>query len=169
MLTIDYAIAPVGDGTPEDRLATADETTLRYSSFPGDVILVVDDIDLSARWGWVPVLDFALALDDLVDALAAGPDRREVLEFTESDATLTFARTGDAVTVHASWVTDAAVVPYAELRAAAKRFLGRLLADLVRDHPPLAHNPVLVERFGGATLEELSRPRDDPRGGSPGR
>lgn len=147
MLVIDYALTPGGPGVSVERLSKIDETTLRYDCFTGDVILVVDGLDYSARWGWVPVLDFALALDDLVDALTAG-DGVEVLEFTESEATLTFRRTGTEVTVAASWRPDSAVTPYADLRASAKAFLGRVLSDLVTRYPPLAQNPVLVERFG---------------------
>ncbi|MCV0336047.1 hypothetical protein [Microbacterium sp.] len=30
-----------------------------YSYFLGDIVFKVDDVDLSVRWGWVPVFDFA--------------------------------------------------------------------------------------------------------------
>lgn len=63
----------------------------------GDVIFIVYEVDLSARWGWVPVLDFALGLDAIVDALAPEGAGDEVFEFTESDATIVFRRDGDKV------------------------------------------------------------------------
>lgn len=33
-----------------------------YSCFLGDIVFEVDDVDLSARWGWVPVFDFAFQM-----------------------------------------------------------------------------------------------------------
>jgi hypothetical protein len=55
-------------------LRGADEMTLRYDCFLGDVVFSVDEADFSARWDWVPVFDFALSLR-AIDLLPAGVDR----------------------------------------------------------------------------------------------
>lgn len=147
MLTLDYVIG--GAGLDPAALATADEMALRYECFPGDVLLRVGDVDLSARWGWVPLLDFAMALDDAVDGLTLAPDAREVVDFTESDATLVLARSGRAVALTASWAPGRPEVAFADLRSAAKGLLARLLTDLTTRWPQLADNPVVTDRFGG--------------------
>lgn len=146
MIVLGYVLS--GAGVAPAELATADEMTLRYDCFPGDVVLTVDDVDLSARWGWVPVLDFAMALDDAVDGLTRAQDGTQVVDFTENDAVLELTRRGTDVAVTASWTTGRAVVALADLRSGAKGLLQRLLTDLVARFPQLADNPVIVERFG---------------------
>jgi hypothetical protein len=51
----------------------------------GDVILRFDQIHLSAKGGWIPLIDFALALDDI----ASGPVKEDgpaIVGFAELDA-----------------------------------------------------------------------------------
>lgn len=153
MLSLDYSLASGWD-TGDVSWAEAEEWQLRYDFLLGDVEFVVFEQDLSARWGWVPVLDFALSLDSIVDGLAAAPVAPSVLEFTESDATITFTRCGDSVEIEASYVPGAARVGYPELRGAAKAFLGRVLGDAVEAHPTLASNPFVLDRFGSLPTPE---------------
>lgn len=108
------------------------------------MIFIVFELDLSAKWGWVPVLDFALSLDSIVDELAVGDGAEGLFEFTESDAVISFRRVGDAVEIEASYVPGLARVGYAEFRGAAKRFLLRVLEDLVGQHPDLGANPFIA-------------------------
>jgi hypothetical protein len=144
MLKLDYALSPSWNARPSAALEAADETVLRYDCFLGDVIFLVYEVDLSARWGWVPVLDFALGLNAIVDALASGGADEEVFEFTESDATIAFRRDGDAVEIEASFVPGAARVGYEDLRAAVKHFVVRVLDDFSHEHPELRRNPFVA-------------------------
>lgn len=144
MLKLDYALSPSWNAQSSAALEDADETVLRYDCFLGDVIFLVYQVDLSARWGWVPVLDFALGLNAIVDALAGEDIVEEVFEFTESDATIAFRRDGVAVEVEASYVPGAARVAYKDLRAAVKGFVVRVLGDFTRDHPELGRNPFVA-------------------------
>lgn len=148
MLRLDYALSPAWNATPDVDLAGAEEWMLRYDCFLGDVIFMVDEMDLSARWGWVPVLDFALALDAIVDALAVGDEAEELFEFTESDASIAFRRAGDLVEIDASYVPDVATVGYADLRGETKRFVLRVLEGLIGEHRELATNPFIARKFG---------------------
>lgn len=144
MLKLDYALSSSWTPHSSAALKDADETVLRYDCFPGDVIFLVYEVDLSARWGWVPVLDFALGLNAIVDALAREGVDEEVFEFTESDATIAFRRERDAVEIEASYVPGAARVNYADLRASVKLFVVRVLDDFAGDHPELARNPFVA-------------------------
>lgn len=71
MLKLDYALSPSWNACSTATLEDADETSLRYDCFLGDVIFLAFEVDLNARWGWVPVLDFALGLEAVVVRLHA--------------------------------------------------------------------------------------------------
>lgn len=150
MLRLDYTVSGSWNSGSDVDLAAAEEWVLRYDCFLGDVIFVVYEIDLSARWGWVPVLDFALALDSIVDALATGDEAEELFEFTESDASISFRRAGDVVEIDASYVPDVVNVGYADLRGEAKRFLLRVLEGLIGQHRELGANPFIARKFSAA-------------------
>jgi hypothetical protein len=146
VIELDYRLSDsFTDGLTGDDLASADEMSLRYCAFFGDIAFRADGADFGARWGWVPVLDFALALQAVVEALAT--EACDDFEFTESEARISFERHGDRIRIDASYTADTAEVPYAELRNAAERFLARVLADLVALHPELVRNPVMAPHF----------------------
>jgi hypothetical protein len=136
----DYTLSD--DATDID-LRTAEVSSLRYHCFLGDIVLRIDDVDLSTHWGWVPVLDFAVALHAIAHGMDTEPHR--VFTFTESDATLEFDRDGDVVNVQASYAPGIAEMPYAEFVEAADAFLRRVVCDLTSTHPELAENPFVAE------------------------
>lgn len=151
MVRLDYSLSPAWNASSDVDLAGAEEWVLRYDCFLGDVIFMVYEMDLSARWGWVPVLDFALALEAIVDALAVGDEVEELFEFTESDASISFRRAGDLVEIDASYVPDVVTASYAELRGETKRFLLRVLEGLIGQHRELATNPFIARKFSAAS------------------
>jgi hypothetical protein len=141
MVTLDYKLST--DWNPHELdLRTADEMTLRYDAFPGDVVFRIDDADFSAQWGWVPILDFALALGTIVDRLD-GHDR-EVFEFTESGATIDFRRENGAIAISTSYAMANARAPLFELSNGVDTFLKQLTAALEEKHPELADNEDFV-------------------------
>jgi hypothetical protein len=144
MIRLDYSLSPSWQVPVGIAAAEADEWALRYEYFLGDVIFMVFEVDMSAKWGWVPVLDFALSLDSIVDALAVGERAEGLFEFTESDAAISFRRLADAVEIEASYVPGLATISYAHLELAAKAFLHRVLKDLTSDYPQLVSNPFIV-------------------------
>lgn len=132
-MVLDYVLT---EDSGDVDLATADEATLRYHCFPGDIVLRIGETDLGTDYGWVPVLDFAATLQSIAAALEESD--HQVFEFTESEATIEFSRENDVVRVKPSYADSAAEVPYAEFRQAADEFLARVLSDLTRTHPELA-------------------------------
>lgn len=149
MVHLDYSLSAAWNASSGVGLAAAEEWVLRYDCFLGDVVFMVYEMDLSARWGWVPVLDFALALDAILDALGAGDEAVELFEFTESDAAISFRSVGDLIEVDASYVPGVATVGYADLRSEAKRFLLRVLEGLINQHEELASNPFIARKLSG--------------------
>ena len=120
-------------------LAAADETELRYYAATGDVILRNDQSDLSARWGWIPLIDFALAWREIAEALAV-MEGSETFEFTESDATLRFERRGEEIIIRGSYASGEITVPFAEFGERAQDFARRLDSELLAKCPELRRN-----------------------------
>jgi hypothetical protein len=97
-------------------------------------------VDLSAKWGWIPLIDFAVALWKIAEALAAS-DGSEMFEFTESDATLQFERRGDEMIIRGSYATEEITLPFAAFVEQTADFARRLDGDLLAKRPELGSNP----------------------------
>jgi hypothetical protein len=137
---LDYRLSEDWDENSSD-LAAADETELRYYAVTGDIIVRNDQADLSARWGWIPLIDFALALRKIAATLTI-EEGRETFEFTESDATLRFDRYGHGMTITGSYAAGEITVSFTVFVDQAKDFARRLDAELVAKRPELKLNPI---------------------------
>jgi hypothetical protein len=136
----DYRLSEDWDENSADP-AAADETDLRYYAATGDIILRKDRTDLSARWGWIPLIDFALAMRKISEALAVG-EGSETFEFTESEAKLQFERRGQEVTISGSYAPGEIIIPFTAFVEKARDFGQRLDAELLAKRPELRQNPV---------------------------
>ncbi|MER8183160.1 hypothetical protein [Kitasatospora sp. NPDC094015] len=152
MIELGYALSNRFPDPPQTDYRSASVRSLRYDLFCGDVYLDLDGEELSTRWGWVPVLDFAWALCDIVEQLDEDPRgsraavvRTADLDFTQNTELLRFARRFGWVEIGATWIRDAEplVVRHAELRREARDFLQDVLADLTDLHDGLADNPAI--------------------------
>jgi hypothetical protein len=153
VIDLGYALSRRFPDPPQTDYRTAGVRELRHDLFCGDVYLAEGERELSTAWGWVPVLDFAWALCDIVERLdrdplgsrAARPQHAE-LDFTESTDRLRFVRRFGHVDVTADW-SPAAEPPlplsHPALRREARDFLHDLAADLTDLHEGLADNPIL--------------------------
>ena len=121
-------------------LSTVAEADLRYYVAPGDIILRADQTDLSAIWGWIPLIDFALALREIAEALAVA-EGNETFEFTESEATLNFECQGQEVVISGSYAPGEVIVPFTVFREQVRDLVRRLDAELLAKHPELGRNP----------------------------
>jgi hypothetical protein len=126
--------------------ARADETTLRYKVFLGDQLFIVNGVDFSAKWGWVPLLDFAACLVKITEELENGHSE-QVFEFTESDAQLQFNRQGDSVLITSNYSNGRATVQMSELKAAANSYAERVLSDAMSLHQGLRANPSVTRWY----------------------
>lgn len=108
---------------------------LHYDCFFGDVTFCVEGVGFSTHWGWGPVLDFALVLSSMLNALHNGEEC--VFELTDSSHALRITREGGESAVSASYANMAVSAHFAELHSAANEFLFRLEKDLVKSCPGL--------------------------------
>lgn len=145
MTVLDYHISPLSPERSNGAgLTSASEADLRYALFLGDVIFRIGDADFSARWDWVPILDFAIGLERAVEELQRGKEHSEY-DFTESDAAIRFARDEGEVFVSATFVPYRAVVALSELLGAAHAFRTRVVDELCSTYPELRRNTVLQD------------------------
>jgi len=120
-------------------LASASEMDLRYRSLLGDVELRIGDSDFSTKWGWIPLLDFALGLTDLLMRL---PDSRfESFEFTESGAELRFEMRDREVEIRSNFTAAIGHAPLDVLRRAALGLAEQVLSAARTEAPGIDANP----------------------------
>jgi hypothetical protein len=127
-------------------LSRAGKTELRYDVGLGDVILRFDQIHLSAKGGWIPLIDFALALDDIANR----PVKEEgpaTLEFAELDAILCFDRKGSNLVISVNYIPGQIEVPLVVFREQVERFEASLRKELQERYPALARNQTFQELF----------------------
>jgi hypothetical protein len=140
MIEIDYKLSRDWATKPgEINLAEADETTLRYDVFLGDVVFKVDGADFSTHWGWVPVLDFAICLLSVLEDLSTGKEQSSI-EFTESEAELVFKRVPGQILITSNYNGHQVSAGYKELEDAFVAFSIRVLSDFQRLNPETSQN-----------------------------
>lgn len=119
---------------------TVSELDLRYDCLLGDIHFRIDHAGFSTEWGWVPVLDFALGLSNLVDSVATTGE--ESLEFTESEAEIRVRRRADdLLEVTSTYSAGVGAISHEDLYRSSRDFLRKLADRLVVEHPALAENP----------------------------
>ncbi|MFO1019703.1 MAG: hypothetical protein U0903_03280 [Planctomycetales bacterium] len=141
MLTLDYRLSPHKKSNLLGfDLSSVDEIALRYDLFLGDIIFQIDQCDLSAKWNWIPVVDFVAGLIAIGQSLNSG-SQREVFEFTESDACLTFVKNefGELL-ISASYAACIAKLSLREFVEKVNDFAARFESELTSAYPALLHN-----------------------------
>jgi hypothetical protein len=139
MITLDYAIRNAPSESAD--LRHLGESELHYDQFLGDIIFRVNGSNMSASWGWIPIIDFAACLSRIAEELQ--PNQTESFEFTESEHRIDFTMREGLVEIRATYGGDAARVTPDELRQSTQEFLRRVLDDLCARNPSLAANPVV--------------------------
>lgn len=142
MLILDYSLEP---STSKELIAVdlahASPEELRYALFLGNAYMrePTEQIDFSAAWGWVPVLDFALSLKSVSEAL--NEENNVKFEFTESDAVINFERMADDVEITASYAPGRIRLSYAQFRTQVLAFARRVVNELCTQNLQLTANP----------------------------
>ena len=145
MISLDYSLEPAELLKLEKvDLTSATITDLDFYLFCGNVIFRIDEAVLDASWGWVPILNFASQLYEILYTIQDGETKS--LEFTESEATIDFHRKGENITVTAEYASSEAITTVVELRKAVSIFCCRVIADLSNQWHELSQNPAFKQR-----------------------
>jgi len=122
------------------KLPDLDEIEIRYNFLLGDVIILAGECDFSARWGWVPILDFVCSLKYICTKLCQNENLEMEFEFTESESTLKFSRKGDLLTITASYNQCISTVTFDDFIVKADEFASRLILDVFESYPESINN-----------------------------
>ncbi|HEY0789983.1 MAG TPA: hypothetical protein VGD78_02855 [Chthoniobacterales bacterium] len=142
MLKVSYQLAPGRNGlADEEELAGLTDVDFRFRFALGDLILESGPVDLSARWGWVPLIDFVIGARGIVGLLEQHQIHAE-FEFTESEATLSFTRQGVDLFLRASYAEGEIKCSLPAFAEQLQAFEHGLRHDLVERQPGLAHHAV---------------------------
>jgi hypothetical protein len=154
VIDLGYSLSNRFPDPPQTDYRSVGARALRHDLFCGDVHIQGEGrTDLSTAWGWVPVLDFAWALCDIVEEIDRDRSgsrgsalQSSELDFTESADLLRFSRRFNWVEIRADWVDGPPLtVRHPELRREARDFLQDLVADLCDLHEGLADNATVWE------------------------
>lgn len=151
MIELDFSIkSSIPKEIDPARVGEMTAALIQESVLVGDLIVSFDGIDCSARWGWIPILDCAVCLSAIAVELARSPRAIERFEFTENEASILFARNGDAVRIAPTYVPLSALVPLNELESAIRSFRERAFASAVTALPGLEQCAGFLELRGHA-------------------
>ncbi len=118
------------------------DSDLRYKVALGDLIIIINEIDCSARWGWIPMIDLAVSFYDIRYKLAAKETGTQTFEFTESEAKITFERIGNDVWITTDYIVCSESVPFTEYDYVIREFCGKVFREAVQRFPALEGNEV---------------------------
>jgi hypothetical protein len=141
-------------GWERDRdCAQASRGDLLWYFFPGDIGIWENDTGFETKFGWVPILHFALSMIDVCEKIstANGPHAR--YNFTESDDSISFCKDGGTVLIESTFGRYGIEANFVEFRQAVKGFVVRVVADLGSRYPALREVNLVEEIVSRA--EEL--------------
>jgi hypothetical protein len=150
MLTLEYRVDLSWNRPLKDfDWQRASVTDIRWKALQGDVMLHDESSNFDADWGWIPLVDFAVVLTEIVRNLKDTHD--EPFEFTESDEEIRFHLVGDTVTITASYSDDDPMeIDYRTLRKAVRDFWVNVRTRAEADLPGLVENPEYQALRSGA-------------------
>jgi hypothetical protein len=76
---------------------------IRYNFLLGNLILISPDAIIEMKWEWIPLLDFAYCLKNIVNNLKTDNTFKEYFEFTENAETLEFSMQKERLKIVASF------------------------------------------------------------------
>ena len=138
MMELGYTILDNRKEHTRRDLRLVDDGDLHYSYFLGDVQIVIDNVDYSTNWSWVPVLDFFICTCQILRNVQEG--KKELFEFTESDETLCFALNHGYITISASYTSGEARIGHTELLNGFNETLRRVIAEISTEYPEIRKN-----------------------------
>ncbi len=147
MLVLDYTISEKSKdpSSIEDlNLSGISLADLHYSNlFNGDVIIKDENVDLSAEWGWVPILHFAEVLYFISENILSSG--HEVYEYTENSESLSFDLAGNMLNITASYSNQNIQVPIEVFKKVSQNLLLKAYQDFCELRPEAIDSPAMAE------------------------
>ncbi|NII29044.1 hypothetical protein HB364_28455 [Pseudoflavitalea sp. X16] len=141
MFEIEYNFS----NTNSENIVDADETTLRYSLFLGNLTLKNAGKSIKIDWDWVPLLDFALSMVMICDNLHENKNGEELFEFTESDEKIIFEKNGNKIKITTSFTDDALEMDFVIFKTITDKFYKKLISDIFIKNQELKDNTAFIK------------------------
>jgi hypothetical protein len=138
-ITLEYRDLHFDD---DSEVLAAGDLEFQHELLLAELIFRVDTADFTFE-EYTTLLDAAAILEGRVNLLADG--ETSSYESPVSGETLHFARSGDRVTITASYTEATATVGLAELKDAVAGFHRRVTQDLLIRYPGLTENPAAAK------------------------
>ena len=146
MISMDFIVqAPCSEAVDPSRLHELSSSRIQEQVLLGDLILALGEVDCSARWSWIPILDLAACLSAIAVALRKTECSVERFEFTENAESILFERDADFVRVTPSYIPCSHSVRLVELSECIAAFRDRALACALESFPGFAQSPAFLE------------------------
>ena len=144
-MKLDYKISDKWNSTVDSNsLVMMDETDLRYGAFLGDFVMIANAEESRTDWGWVPLLDWYLAMRHICNDLSSENDGVRTFEFTESDALIEFTKKGSSLTIMPSYESWIGSVSFDEFSHAVDDLGERIFRDAASKYPQLLANKEFI-------------------------
>ncbi|PZD77378.1 hypothetical protein [Mesonia sp. K7] len=138
MFKINYTIS---NSEREKKSLEVNDTTLRYYSFQGSVLLKYNNSKINLDWGWIPLLDFAYTLLLICEDLLSEEFSREEFEFTESDGVLYFIRKENSVEISTSFSNEILIMSIVSFQKGVSYFYYELITQVKKINKEITNNP----------------------------
>lgn len=146
MIFLDYQLDPSHvKRLTDNQILSADDTSLDYYLFYGDVYFRVNEVSFDPFWGLIPVIFFSMQLCEISCGMADG--EMSSLEFTEVEEQIHFLRAKDIIQITCDYSDARAQTSLPELRDASIDFANRVFDDLSNRWPLLKSTKAFQEKL----------------------
>lgn len=126
---------------------TADEMTLRYDLFLGSVTLIGGQSTITMDWEWIPILDFAVVLNEIKERLKMVELGNQQLDFTESSELLLVSKADKRIYMSTSYSEESIVVFLDDFELGVANFLRQLTTDVLKTNSKIEENAFFRDRI----------------------
>jgi len=128
------------------------ELRIYYTLYPGIIDLITDSGSISMNWGWVPVFDFCVCLNEIYIQLINEYKDLAKFEFTESADNLIFNTLDNRtkIKISASFTQTELIVQTDDFKAELTKMFNDILQILDSDLPQLENKTIylnLIEKY----------------------
>lgn len=128
----------------EEDIVNVDDASLRYHLFLGGIILKKDFETINFDWDWIPLLDFAICLQNISNSLLGKTQGEEEFEFTESDSKISFARDREKIIIRSSLSNEILDVEFHEFQSTVRKFYKQLILEIAEKNRNIKDNDAFV-------------------------
>ncbi len=126
------------------------EKEIQYNFLLGNITLFSSDTKIEIEWEWVPLLDFAYCLKEIVSNLKINAVAKEYFEFTENAETLEFSRQAEQLNIIASFSSTIIETTLAAFEKAVSNFhsaISKYIQEKLSHKPPKILQKYLSDKY----------------------